>query len=242
MLISLATYNIHKGVSQFFRASQLRPLRQRLSKLEADLVFLQEVCGASDKMPGLVQYDYLAKNHPYVAYGKNAVTRHGHHGNALLSRYPIIKQTNENISAHRLEQRGVLHCVIQVSDALPRLHCLNVHLGLLASWRRWQLQRLVDLIAKDIPNDEPLLIAGDFNDWNRQGHRFLSSRLDAKDVFSLTVGKPAKTFPSFLPLLPVDRVYVRGLKVRHAAIRYAGTEKKMSDHAAITAQLELDRS
>ena len=59
-----------------------------------------------------------------VAYGRNATYRHGHHGNAVLSRYPIVAQENEDISAHAFENRGLLHCEIKLGAkrAEPALH------------------------------------------------------------------------------------------------------------------------
>ncbi|MDR0588042.1 MAG: endonuclease/exonuclease/phosphatase family protein [Burkholderiales bacterium] len=242
MNISIATYNIHKGVSQFFRAPTLNDLRRRLDDLDADIVFLQEVCGKVNTPPipeAKEQYVYIAQQRWRYAYGKNAVTKNGHHGNALLSRYPIVSHRNEDISAHWLERRGLLHCELYISDSLPRLHCLNVHLGLFESWRKHQLTFLVNYIKKNIPDDEPLLIAGDFNDWNKKGHAWLSEHLSAMDAFEGMNGAPARTFPSFLPILPLDRIYVRGLRVCDARVHYDDPYTRVSDHAAISADLEL---
>ena len=43
--LSLVTYNIHKGFSQFNRRLTVHDLRDRLRHLNPDLVFLQEVQG-----------------------------------------------------------------------------------------------------------------------------------------------------------------------------------------------------
>jgi endonuclease/exonuclease/phosphatase family metal-dependent hydrolase len=246
MRLSVATYNIHKGVSHLRRRPKMPELRDHLRALDADVVFLQEVRGAQPETskkhapPGNIpQYEFLADTYWFTAYGKNAETRHGHHGNALLSRYPIVYQENEDISAHWLEQRGLLHCVVNAGKTMPRLHCLNVHLGLLEHWRRRQLTAMVARVEALIPPDEPLLIAGDFNDWHRKGHRYLCDALHATDVFATIQGKPARTFPSFLPLLPLDRIYVRGLDVRSARIHYAQRAPRVSDHAALSAELEI---
>ncbi len=246
MRLSVATYNIHKGVSHLRRYPKIPELRDHLRALDADVVFLQEVRGAQPNAPkkhalpdGMPQYEFLADAYWFTAYGKNAETRHGHHGNALLSRYPIVYQENEDISAHWLEQRGLLHCVLNAGKAMPRLHCLNVHLGLFEHWRRRQLAAMIERVEASIPADEPLLIAGDFNDWHRKGHRYISEALRATDVFTTMRGKPARTFPSFLPFLPLDRIYVRGLDVRDARIHYAQRAPRMSDHAALSAELEI---
>lgn len=244
MRLSVATYNIHKGVSQLRRRSKMPELSDHLRALDADVVFLQEVCGTQPEASGagsphLPQHEFLADSYWFTAYGKNVEAPHGHHGNALLSRYPIIYQENEDISAHWLERRGLLHCVLNAGKTMPRLHCLNVHLGLFEHWRRRQLAAMVARVEALIPPDEPLLIAGDFNDWHRKGHRYLCEALRAIDVFATVQGKPARTFPSFLPVLPLDRIYVRGLDVRDARVHYTQRALRASDHAALSAELEV---
>jgi hypothetical protein len=66
------------------------------------------------------QHEFIADSVWHeVAYGKNAVSHHGHHGNAVLSRYPIIAHENLDISAHAFESRGLLHCTIRLGKASP---------------------------------------------------------------------------------------------------------------------------
>ena len=57
------------------------------------------------------------------------------------------------------------------------------------------------------------------------------------EVFEVLTGSPAKTFPSIKPILPMDRIYVRGLKIHSVDILYEWL--KLSDHLGITAELEL---
>jgi endonuclease/exonuclease/phosphatase family metal-dependent hydrolase len=95
-----------------------------------------------------------------VAYGRNADYHQGHHGNAVLSRFPIISQSNRDISAHAFESRGMLHCVLQLKRGLPPLHCINIHLGLFERGRRWQVHALCERIREVVPMHEPLIIAG----------------------------------------------------------------------------------
>lgn len=246
MRLSVATYNIHKGVSQLRRRPRLHTMRNHLRGLDADIVFLQEVRGAGRNtrkrvvLPeGLPQYAFLADCHWFFAYGRNADTKHGHHGNALLSRYPILHQENTDISAHWLEQRGFLYCRLNVHPSLPRLHCLNVHLGLFEHWRRKQLATVIAYIHDIIPDDEPLLMAGDFNDWNKKGHAYLRRSLNVTDAFVTSRGVSARTFPSIFPLLPLDRIYVRGFQVCDTRVYGGPRASRMSDHAALTAEIEL---
>jgi endonuclease/exonuclease/phosphatase family metal-dependent hydrolase len=63
-----------------------------------------------------------------AVYRTNAVTRHGEHGNAMLSRWPVVAHQHEDMSDHRFEQRGLLHSELQVHGAV---HVVVVHLGLI---------------------------------------------------------------------------------------------------------------
>lgn len=244
--ISVATYNIHKGFSQFNRRFVLYELRQRLRELDTDIVFLQEVIGAislsalhgvADLTPS--QHEFLAhEKWPYHAYGKNSVYDGGHHGNAILSRFPILNWRNRDISAHRFESRGVLHCELALPDG-NSLHCLCVHLGLFKRGRNLQFGALVEFIRKSIPKDSPLIIAGDFNDWNNHARQSLANELDLCEVFESGEGALARSFPVSFPMLRLDRIYLRGLSVKSSAVHAQYPWNKISDHAALSANLSL---
>jgi len=51
--------------------------------------------------------------------------------------------------------------------------------------------------------------------------------------------RPARTFPAMLPFLKLDRIYLRGFAVRQARVLSGQNWKRLSDHAAIVADLEL---
>lgn len=241
--LHIATYNIHKGFSNFNRRMVVHELRERLRQLGADLVFLQEVQGDHsrhatqfDDWPDEPQYEFLADAvWQDFAYGRNAVYDHGHHGNAVLSRYPIIRWENTDISAHALEARGLLHCEIAVSGWRTTLHCVCVHLGLTHRARRLQLAALRRRIDSMVPPEAPLIVAGDFNDWRMHARALLARPLNLSEVFEITHGGPARSFPSVLPLLHLDRIYVRGFRVRRASVHHGRPWSRMSDHAALSA-------
>jgi len=119
-----------------------------------------------------------------------------------------------------------------------RVHCLCVHFGLFAKGRREQTSALIEHVLNEIPIDAALIIAGDFNDWRNKLSRMLANELDVQDVFDLHAGKPARSFPSRVPLFRLDRIYVRGFKVRACDVHTGGKWLRLSDHAALSAQLE----
>lgn len=243
--LHIATYNIHKGLSFFNQRVVLHELRDYLRSLNVDIIFLQEVIGEHtlhagrfQDWPKDAQYEFLADAvWSDFAYGKNAVYNHGHHGNAILSRFPISSWENEDISAHRFESRGLLHCELAIPGWKDALHCICVHLGLFKRGRYRQLEAIERRIRQLVPPDAPLVLAGDFNDWRGVANQALASRLNLVEVFQHTQGKAARSFPSVLPLLRLDRIYIRGFQVKNARIFHNRPWSRISDHAALSAQI-----
>jgi len=241
--LHVATYNIHKGFSNFNRRMVVHELRHRLRLLGADIVFLQEVLGDHRRhaerfsdWPEEPQYEFLADSvWNDFAYGRNAVYDHGDHGNAILSRFPIVRWDNEDVSTHPLESRGMLHSEIAIPGWRSPLHCVCVHLGLTSRGRRLQLMRLRRRIDHMVPPDAPLIVAGDFNDWRLRAASLLARPLHLAEVFEATRGGPARSFPSVLPMLQLDRIYVRGFRVRRALVHHGHPWSRISDHAALSA-------
>lgn len=243
--LRIATFNIHKGVTHFNARFALHHQRDLLRKLEADIVFLQEVRDVHmphskrfAAWPEFGQAEYLADAvWPDYAYGKNSVYPAGHHGNAMLSKYPIINTSNIDISAHSSEQRGMLHTEINVIGWEQPLHAVCVHLGLFAQWRRQQLLAVTQYIEQQIPVNAPLIVAGDFNDWSMRAGQLFAHNLHMREVFEHHAGKPARSFPSWLPLLRLDRIYIRGFEVKQVEVHSGAQFLKLSDHAILTASL-----
>ena len=246
MRFTIATYNIHKGFSHLKRRMVIHELREKLHGLDPDIMFLQEVQGVNDRhadryedWPLKPQHEFIAgEAWQEVAYGKTAVYRHGHHGNAVLSRYRMVSYENQDISAHQFESRGLLHCMIKLGQRGPMLHCINVHLGLFERGRQWQIRALCERIRETVPKDAALIIAGDFNDWRHKANRALVEQLDVKEVFESDRGRTARTFPSVLPMFRLDRIYARGLTVVDTRVHYAFPWGRLSDHAALGATFE----
>jgi endonuclease/exonuclease/phosphatase family metal-dependent hydrolase len=246
MKLRIATHNIHKGFSHFNRRMMVHELRDSLCKLDVDIVFLQEVQGRHEQhrtrfsnWPEEPQYEFLAGEvWTDYAYGRNAVYDHGHHGNAILSRYPIFKAENQDVSGHQLERRGLLHCEIRAHG--KTVHCICVHLALTERHRGTQISALVERINRIVPEGEPLIIAGDFNDWRNLAGNRLAQELKCREAFRDHHGKLARSFPCALPVLRLDRIYTRGFRVQHAEVHHGPPWSRISDHAALSAHLEIE--
>ena len=252
--ITLATYNIHKGLSPLNRKLVIHEVRDRLHSLDADILLLQEVQGEHAKRevqfadwPDRPQHEHIAEGrYRDIVYGVNAHHRHGHHGNAILSAFPVVNWTNRNVSHHRFEGRGHLVARIDVPGWNQPLTCACVHLGLFQRSRAMQIERLADMLRESAGPDSPLIVAGDFNDWRARKSGVSERLLEAlglHEAFEITHGGPARTFPAFLPMLTLDRIYVRGLKVLEARRLHGTIEgskwRGMSDHAGLAVRLAL---
>jgi len=163
----------------------LGELRLGLHGLHPDILFLQEVQGRNEQRMNLhAQHESLgAALRMEVAYGCNAVRDLTDHGNALLSRFPIDSYENEDVSDHALEQRGLLHAEVKIAGRT--VHCFVVHLGLFADSRVRQVQAMTERIKRLVPDDAPVLIAGDFNDWRDELAPLFIKQLGVHEVFSL---------------------------------------------------------
>jgi len=240
--LHVLTLNCHMGFDLFGRRFVLHELRDAVRSVSADLVFLQEVMGENAlhkqrhaRWPDAPQYAFLADAlWPHSAYGRNAVYPHGHHGNALLSKFAIRSHVNRDVSIRGHEERGLLHAQLEVEGDV--LHAICVHLGLLESHRREQLRLLADVLAHEIPADAPLIVAGDFNDWRARGHRLVAAT-GLVEVFEQARGRLARTFPVRWPLLPVDRIYVRNVQAHAPTVLSSRPWTHLSDHAPLCVEV-----
>lgn len=274
MKIRVATYNIHKGVSSFRSTPRVLALKKAIGAFDADVVFLQEVQGRHDRYqarygekvrsphhhwPEKAQHEFFAGENLHAAYGMNAVYDHGHHGNALLSGFTIANTRNHDVSDHAYEQRGILHCILETPSG--NVHCYVVHLGLFEVSRRRQTEALINCVEDSARPDEPVIIAGDFNDWRNTLSDCLRLKLGVVEVFDElerparlgarisdmvrnAAGRekrlvPARTFPAALPWFRLDRIYVRGFRVEHAEVLHGPQWARLSDHSPIVANLQL---
>jgi len=239
---NVLTLNIHKGFSTTQRHFTLENIRNCLRDSKASVVFLQEVVGEhrrfASKVPGWPQgnqLEFLADSvWSHHAYGKNAIYQHGHHGNAILSEMPFKYWHNLDVSLLNFSQRGILHGI-----TADDVHLLCAHFGLFESERRSQARKLVDYIRKNIPEHAPLILAGDFNDWRKTVHHHFLKELQLQDAHQKLNNQIARTFPSFRPLLPMDRIYLRGFQVKSCDIMCSPEWKRLSDHCALLARLTL---
>ena len=145
----------------------------------------------------------------------------------------MLGHQHQDISDHRFEQRGLLHVEVEVHGR--RLHGIVVHLGLIPGSRIRQTQQLQEFMAREVPAGDPLVVAGDFNDWGVQTRHMLAEfgliELDAPRAY---------TYPARLPLVQLDHIYARGLQPLGLLVPRGRLWWRMSDHLPLIAEFRLD--
>lgn len=246
MKYKFITFNIHKARSTFLLNNTLIKIKEATNTLPVDFMFIQELVGSgvdfipkelSTKISSQIELlaDSIWTDH---CYGKNAVFKNRHHGNAILSRFPIAKWENENISTNKWEQRGLLHCEIPL-DGGQTLHLFNVHLNLLHDDRVKQVERVIARYVKLIPPDAPFILAGDFNDWGKELSHYLESKLKLFECHKHLHKHYAKTFPSFFPMLSLDRIYARNINPILVETLSKTPWNLLSDHLPMYLEFEI---
>jgi endonuclease/exonuclease/phosphatase family metal-dependent hydrolase len=243
--MKILSYNIHKGFSFGNRRFTLSRMREVLETVDADLVLLQEVIGEHtghardvEDWPEESQFEFLADRlWPHHAYGKNAVYDAGHHGNAILSKHSLVAWENIDVSTNPVEQRGLLHAEIHPPGLGKPLHVICIHFDVHEYGRKKQVRMLAERIASRVPDDCPLIVAGDFNDWKERAGHVLESELSLVEAYKSLHGSCARSFPCRFPLLRLDRIYIRGLVPIAAECKSGKPWSDLSDHAALYAEL-----
>ena len=239
------SYNIHKGFSIGNQDYVLDLIKKSIQHFHVDLVLLQEVVGEHEKHFNQAispisesQFEFLADGvWSHFAYGKNAVYDQGHHGNAILSLHPILESQNLNLSTNRWESRGLLHATLDMTLD-KKIHAMSLHLDLFERGRQLQIQKACEYINQNTQADDIVILGGDFNDWGKKASHKIKSETSLEEAFFQLHGTYAKTFPSLIPILSLDRIYTRNLTPVNAQCLRGPLWKKLSDHLPILAEFE----
>jgi endonuclease/exonuclease/phosphatase family metal-dependent hydrolase len=230
--LAIVSYNIHGclGTDRCYDPDRVVSV---MKMLNADIYCLQEVDSRHHPGSGTSrQLDYLAKEMEMIAIpGPTIIHELGEFGNAILTRLPVngIRKADVTVEGH--EPRGVLDVDISVNGIPVRV--LDVHFGLTAAERHFQVQKIMTMIDITLPS--PLVIMGDFNEWKSFG-------LGSVRAINRLLGKFAApaTFPSWLPLLSLDRVWIHPKKLKKK-IEAVNSQicRKASDHLPLKATIQF---
>jgi len=237
--IKIVTYNIHAcvGIDRQYDPARIAAV---LRDIDADIACLQEVAGRRRIGRHADQWAYLAEAtgrqvvKPAPAKTASAATRERRPriGNAILTRFPVLSARTIDLSLPGLAARSALDADLLVGDRVLRV--VATHFGLSALERRLQASRLIAALGATTrrPAADALLVMGDLNEWR--------GRAGAIVALDRCLGPSAapRTFPSWMPVLALDRIYVDGPAVlRDLFVDRSPLARLASDHLPLVGHL-----
>jgi len=246
MELRVLSYNIHRaiGVDRLFRPERIAEI---LAHHDADVVLLQEVDVGVPRSRELNLAEVLAERLGYAhhAVGLNVKLRKGMYGNATLSRFPIVRERNIDLTIEDRKKRGCLftELVLPGENGDQSLHVFNLHLGLSFKERPQQVGILVrtpEFVELDLSS--PCLVAGDFNDWWTRLAPIFTEALSFGCATNHAVGyqNSLLTYPSFSPTTGLDKIFYRGPLTAQGGRRCRlNLSKVASDHLPVIAEFLL---
>src|SRR5262245_11939034 len=223
MIITVASYNIHRGAG-LDRCVSIERIAEVLEEVGADLAGLQEVF--------LPQAEFLADRLGMrLAMGPTRMAGTLPYGNAVLTRFPILKMHTFDLSWARREPRGGIRLDVPLHDRV--VHVFNVHFGLKVRERANQVRMLVGehILRGDLTGHRILI--GDLNEWfPGPVGRVLRRELHGPRM--------RRTHPAPIPLFPLDRIYWDPhLLCERFHVHRSRLARVASDHLPVVARLRL---
>ena len=239
----IVTYNVHRCVGTDRRLDVAR-IAAVLAALEPDIVALQELDVGRQRTGHVDQAHEIAERLGMVSHFHAAMrVEEEHYGDAILTRLPerLVKAgaLPGYPRVRGLEPRGGLW--VEVEIASRSCQVINTHLGLVPREQQIQAASLAGpaWLAHADCQAEAILV-GDFNATPTSVvHRTLSARLsDARRLAPRR--KPTATFPSALPVLRIDHVFVStGVTVRDLFAPLDALTRVASDHLPLVMDFDL---
>lgn len=228
-VLRVGSYNIHRCVGGDRRCDPDRVARV-IRELDCDTLGLQEVDNSPGPLPTSMQLDYLARATDMTPIAGMRLIRHrGHYGNALLTRRRVLEVRRHDLSFSWREPRGALDVDLDVGG--PVIRVIVTHLGLTPGERRHQMRRILAIVAEG-KLAQPVVLLGDINEWLPLGRPL-------RWLHALFGRPPAlRSFPAILPLLALDRIWVRPRAALLAFdVHRSPAARLASDHLPVTAAM-----
>jgi endonuclease/exonuclease/phosphatase family metal-dependent hydrolase len=233
-LLRIVTYNVHRAIGMDRRTRPDR-IAAVLRDIGADIIALQEVVGAGPRRGSHIEEIGAALAMGWVM--AEARTWRGHQfGNAILSRFPIVHHAEHDLSWKTCEERCLQRADVDVEG--HTLHVYNVHLGTAILERRYQAERLAEIVS-DKHLGGAKIVLGDFNEWMRGATtKVLSGRLKSVDLTNYL--RRRRTYPGLFPLLHLDHIYYAG-RMEILGIELPRTRLSLvaSDHLPLVADVKV---
>ena len=232
--LRIVTYNIHRCRGMDRRLLPRR-IAEVLTSLRADVIALQEVLGIGPKKRGQDEELGAALGMGWIM-APVRLHRGSVFGNVVMSRYPIVEDTQYDLTWKNRRPRCCQRADILVGP--QRLHVYNVHLGTGLRERQFQTARLAQVI-EDHRSSAPKIVLGDFNEWGRGlAAANLTPKLKSLNLRSFL--KRRRTYPGFFPVLHLDHIFYDGqVEVINVQVPRTRLSRIASDHLPLVADLRI---
>jgi endonuclease/exonuclease/phosphatase family metal-dependent hydrolase len=209
-----------------------------LREIDADIACLQEVDARRGTGRHADQWAYLGEaTGCRVILGAGPRDQHGRFGNAILTHFTVLSARSIDLTVAGYEPRGAIDADLLCGDRVLRV--IGTHFGLRAWERRLQANRLMAVLDGNLPPHrraaDAVLLMGDLNEWR--------GRSGAIRDFDRQLGPSAaeRTFPSWMPMLALDRIYADGPAVlREVGVYRSPLARLASDHLPLVGNLSWD--
>lgn len=217
----------------------VQAMADAIARLNFDIIGLNEVYFKSVKEEGVEQAKKLAElaGYKYYANAEGATDGRTTIGNAILSKYPIVKvekimiptiPENERVEEGWYEERVLLVADIEIEGKVRKI--IATHFGCIKKER----ELIVKKICEIIDNEEVFVVMGDFNALpHAQEIQPLYDRMicaaDEKNNTDFT-------FASYNPYMCIDYIFVKkGVEINSFVVH----KEKASDHYPISVVLDI---
>ena len=232
--VRVVTYNIHTcvGVDRRYDPGRISTV---LREINADIACLQEVDARRRSGRHANQWAYLgAATGCRVVTGTGVCQPRGRFGNAILTRFPVLSARVIDLTVAGYEPRAAIDADVLIVKRVLRV--IATHFGLHAAERRQQANRLMAALGEPVSANRreahALLLMGDLNEWRGRSGAIRS--LDRH----LGPSAAARTFPSWMPVLALDRIYADGPAVlRDVGVHHSPLARLASDHLPLVGRL-----
>ena len=231
-------YNIHAG-KDAAGVHNLERVAEVVRATGADVVLLQEVDRFTTRSGGEDHVARLATlTGMHSAFGKTLDYQGGQYGIALLSRWPIVRDTLYHLpidppqprAGGSYEPRGALYAAI-LADG-DTLHVFNTHLDASRTdaYRRQEARALLDLAAPLLSRGAQVMIGGDLNSLPESAVLELLTAGDLRDPWPACGTGNGFSYPDSLPVRRIDYLLLpTTLTCTRARVLEAGP----SDHRGV---------
>jgi endonuclease/exonuclease/phosphatase family metal-dependent hydrolase len=230
-VFAVVSYNIHQCVGLDGRRDVARVARV-LGGLNAQLIGLQEVGTDTEGGRQSSQMEYLARATGLQAIAGHTLERQtGPFGNVLLTSWPVLDSRLLDLSVPGCEPRGAIDADLSIEGRTVRV--IVTHLGLRAAERRYQVRRILEALSKG--QTRFIILLGDINEWVLRSRplRWLYGRFGTPPA--------PRTYPSWLPLFALDRIWVLPRQVLITVHAHATPLTRIaSDHLPVKGLIATD--